>query len=129
MATTTKQDELLAIPLAHGDGSIWLIRNLTKGTQYVCDTLRRTCGCRHGEVWPGRTCKHLAKGDQMDEEIRAAQDQMPLTAARAIRRATGERVLPRVMEMEPGEVREALGTVSIAGWSEKTEAEKKAVFA
>lgn len=92
MATT---EVLRVTPLYQGDCCLYYVENLTKGNCYQVDTIRRHCTCRQGEIFPGRTCKHLFECDEMEERQKQFRMSHPTAVARAKSRVTGQREVPR----------------------------------
>lgn len=122
-------DVLRVFPLEPGSPR-YCVRNLTRGTVAFPNVEKRTCTCRNAEIFPTNPrCYHLEEATATEEDRLAVLKQMPIQAARAAQEASGRQVLPRIPEMPAEDVREAYGAVSIPGWSDKTEDERKAVFA
>lgn len=125
-----KQPDVLRVyPLEAGSGR-YVVRNLTRQTLHFCNVWEMTCDCRHAEVYPRNPrCYHLRESCEVETDRLKLRAEMPIKAALATKEATGANTLPAIPEMAAADVREAYGAVTIPGWSEKTEDEKRAVFA
>ena len=125
-----KQADVLRVyPLEAGSGR-YVCENLTTGSLHFPNVQQMTCDCRHAEVYPRNPkCYHLREACEVEARRLKLRAEMPIKAALATKEATGRDVLPEIPEMPREELVETWGTVSIAGWDEKTEDEQKAVFA
>jgi hypothetical protein len=125
----TKVAEVLRVfPLEPGSGR-YVVENLTRETLHFPNVNQRTCDCKQAEIYPRNPkCYHLAEADAVERRRLDLIAAMPIKAARA-RQEAGRTSAPAIPGMGTDEAREVYGTVAIPGWDEKTEEQKRALFA
>lgn len=101
-----KQPDVLRVfPLEPGCPR-YVVQNLTRNTLHFPNVERRTCTCRHAEVYPTNPrCYHLEEATATEEARLELLRKMPIQAARAHEEATGERRLPQIKDIPQEELR------------------------